>query len=142
MKYILLLTVLLATTTIAAATFDETMAAAKQGKAYAQFNLGNMYDNGNGVPENDAEAVKWFRKAANQGYANAQSNLGVMYANGEGIPENHVGAYVWWSMAKTQGHKGAKGNLEILKPQMTKQQIAEAQALAAKCYKSDYKDCD
>ena len=45
-------------------------------------------------------------------------------------------------MAKTQGHKGAKGNLEILKPQITKQQIAEAQTLAGKCYESDYKDCD
>ncbi|MDB3966611.1 sel1 repeat family protein, partial [Porticoccaceae bacterium] len=94
------------------------------------------------IPENDAEAVKWYRKAAEQGDANAQYNLGFMYYNGEGIPENHVGAYVWWSMAKTQGHKGAKGNLEILKPQMTKQQIAEAQSLAAQCYESDYKDCD
>jgi uncharacterized protein len=28
-----------------------------------------MYDNGEGVPENDAEAVKWFRKAAEQGLA-------------------------------------------------------------------------
>ena len=49
MKYILILTVLLASTTIAAATFDETMAAAKQGEAYAQFNLGVMYDKGEGV---------------------------------------------------------------------------------------------
>ena len=38
-----------------------------------------MYDNGEGVPENDAEAVKWYRKAADQGYAQAQFNLGVMY---------------------------------------------------------------
>ena len=33
-------------------------------------------------------------------------------------------------------------NLDILKPQMTKQQIAQAQELAAKCYESGYKDCD
>lgn len=52
MRYILLLTVLLTSTTIAAATFDETMVAAKQGHAYAQFYLGVMYDNGIGVPEN------------------------------------------------------------------------------------------
>jgi hypothetical protein len=44
-----------------------------------------MYDNGEGVPENDAEAVRWFRLAAEQGNALAQSNLGVMYANGEGV---------------------------------------------------------
>jgi len=79
---------------------------------------------------------------ADQGYAKAQSNLGLMYADGEGVPENNIHAYVWWSMAKTQSHEYAKVNLEILKPQMTKQQIAEAQSLAAQCYESDYKDCD
>jgi len=66
MKYILLLTALLTSTTIAAATFDETMAAAKQGNAYEQHKLGWMYANGEGVPENDAEVVKWYRKAADQ----------------------------------------------------------------------------
>ena len=178
MRYILLLTVLFTSTTIAAPDFDETMAAAKQGEAYAQYNLGVMYeygegvpendteavrwyrkaadqglssaqynlgvmlDLGNGVPENDTEAVKWFRKAADQGHAKAQSNLGVMYATGEGVPENNIRAYVWLSMAKTQGHTAATENLEIVKPQMTKQQIAEGQALAAQCYESDYKDCD
>ena len=142
MKYILILTVLLASTTIAAATFDETMAAAKQGEAYAQHNIGYMYDNGEGVPENDAEAVKWYRKAADQGYADAQYNLGFGYATGEGVPENNIRAYVWWSMAKTQGQTSATEYLERLKPQMTKQQIADGQALAAKCYESDYKDCD
>ena len=101
-----------------------------------------MYSNGDGVPENDAEAVKWCRQSADQGDADAQFNLGVMYFSGEGVPENFVHAYVWWSMAKTQGHENAKGNLEILKPLMTKQQIAQAQSLAAKCYESDYKDCD
>ena len=38
--------------------------------------MGSMYDEGLGVPENDAEAVKWCRKAAEQGYAPAQYNLG------------------------------------------------------------------
>ena len=71
MKYILLLTALLATTTFAAPDFDETMAAAKQGDGYAQYNLGVMYDKGVGVPENNTEAVKWYRKAADQGLAMA-----------------------------------------------------------------------
>ena len=142
MRYILLLTVLITSTAFAAPDFDETMAAAKQGAAYAQYNLGNMYDNGDGVPENDAEAVKWYRKAADQGHVSAQINLGRMYYMDEGIPENTIKAYVWWSMAKTQGHTTATENLEILKPQMTKQQISDGQALATKCYESDYKDCD
>ena len=142
MKYILILTVLLTSTAFAAPDFDETMATAKQGEAYAQNNLGAMYGSGIGVLENYTEAVKWFRKAADQGLADAQSNLGFMYRNGYGVPENFVHAYVWWSMAKTQGDTKASNNLEILKPKMTKQQIADGQALAAKCFESGYKDCD
>jgi TPR repeat protein len=64
--------------------------AAEQGHASAQSNLGYMYDNGEGVPEDDVEAVKWFRKAADQGNASAQYYLGVMYANGRGVPEDDV----------------------------------------------------
>jgi TPR repeat protein len=128
--------------TIADTTFDENMAAAKQGQATAQYNLGIMYDSGDGVPENDSEAVKWWRKAADQGYVKAQHNLAYMYATGAGVPENSISAYVWFSMAKTQGETNAANNLDILKPTMTKQQIADGQALATKCYESDYKDCD
>jgi TPR repeat protein len=123
-RYILLLTVVLASNAFAAPDFDETMAAAKQGRAYAQFNLGIMYDNGDGVPENDTEAVKWYRKATDQGVSQAQHGLGVTYGNGEGVPENYVRAYVWLSMAKTQGYENAKKAVETVKNQMTKQQIA------------------
>ena len=178
MRYILLLTVLLASNAFAAPDFDETMAEANQGAAYAQsnlgfryyngdgvpenmaeavkwyriaadqgkvdaqFNLGVIYERGIGVPENDAEAVKWYRKAADHGDAEAQYNLGVMYYNGDGVPENDVRAYVWWSMAKTQGYEEAKKGIETVKSLMTKQHIAQAQALATQCYESNYKDCD
>ena len=60
---------------------------AEQGHASAQSNLGLMYDNGEGVPEDDAEAVRWYRLAAEQGLAEAQSNLGFMYDKGEGGDE-------------------------------------------------------
>ena len=45
----------------------------------AQFNLGAMYGTGRGVPQDDAEAVRWYRLAAEQGNADAQFNLGVVY---------------------------------------------------------------
>ena len=57
-----------------------------------------------GVPEDDAEAVKWYRKAAEQGLVIAQFNLGIMYGNGEGIPVNNIKAYMWSSLAKAQGN--------------------------------------
>ena len=61
---------------------------AERGHAVAQCNLGVAYDTGQGVPKDEAEAVKWFRKAADQENASAQSNLGVMYANGRGVPKD------------------------------------------------------
>ena len=54
-----------------------------------------MYAFGKGVPEDDKQAVKWFRLAAEQGVANAQYNLGVMYERGDGVPEDKVLAYMW-----------------------------------------------
>ena len=62
---------------------------AEKGDVIAQFDLGFMYANGEVVPENDAEAVKWYRKAAVQGDASAQYNLGVMYSDVEGRSFNH-----------------------------------------------------
>ena len=58
---------------------------ADQGNASAQYNLGFMYDNGQGVPQDYAAAVGWYRKAADQGDASAQYNLGFMYGNGLGV---------------------------------------------------------
>jgi TPR repeat protein len=63
---------------------------AEQGNVFAQLNLGWMYRNGRGVPDQDVKAFNWYRKAAEQGNVKAQYNLGQMYANGEGVPEDYV----------------------------------------------------
>jgi len=55
---------------------------AEAGDAEAQTDLGFMYANGLGVPQDYTEALKWYRKAVAQGYALGQNNLGVMYAEG------------------------------------------------------------
>lgn len=117
-------------------------AAAKSGNTSAQFRLGVLYDLGRGVPENDAVAARWYKKAAEKGRFHAQYNLGLLYANGEGITRDYKAAYVWWSLAKTQGYDEAGSQLERLIPLMESQQLAEAQAIAGKCWESDYKDCD
>jgi len=62
-------------------------------------NLGGMYTHDEGIPENDVEAFKWYRKAAQQGNAIAQSNLGFMYDNGEGVPGNDAEAVKWYKKA-------------------------------------------
>ena len=55
---------------------------AKQGQAAAQYHLGLLYANGQGVPKDDAQARQWYEKAANQGHALAQVNLGGLYDYG------------------------------------------------------------
>ena len=50
--------------------------------------IGLMYANGQGVPEDDAEAMKWLRPAADQGDSYAQALMGVIYQNGSGVPQS------------------------------------------------------
>tara|TARA_B110001469_G_C9323293_1_gene173158 strand:- start:87 stop:455 length:369 start_codon:yes stop_codon:yes gene_type:complete len=69
---------------------DDRRKAAEEGGAFAQYYLGLIYDAGERVAEDHAEAVKWYRKAADQGNAGAQSNLGLMYGNGQGVAQDDV----------------------------------------------------
>ena len=104
--------------------------ATEQGYASAQSNLGVMYANGVGVPEDDAEAVRWYRLAAEQGNAGAQSSPGLSYASGEGVPEDFVLAYMWWNLSAVQGNDISQSNKEVFEQRMTREQIAEAERLS------------
>tara|TARA_B110001469_G_C9399773_1_gene205529 strand:+ start:144 stop:533 length:390 start_codon:yes stop_codon:yes gene_type:complete len=90
---------------------DDLKKAAEQGDADAQFNLGCMYADGEGVAEDSAEAVKWWLKAAEQGDADAQNNLGAMYDNGQGVAEDDVEAVKWYRKAAEQRTAMAQNNL-------------------------------
>src|SRR6266566_3486526 len=72
---------------------------AEQGHAGAQSNLGIKYTNGEGVPQNYSEALKWYRRAAEQHLALAQYNLGVSYHKGEGVTQNYSEAIKWYRRA-------------------------------------------
>ena len=86
---------------------------AEQGSTAAQYNLGQMYRQGEGVSKNYKEAAKWFRKAAEQGRARAQSTLGVMYARGLGVPQDYAKAVTWYRKAAEQEHASAQHKLGI-----------------------------
>ena len=109
---------------------EEVRVLAEQGDAIAQYNLGLMSASGRGVPEDDVEAVRWYRLAADQGYASAQYNLGNRYANGEGVPEDDLLAYMWWNLAAAQGNETAQSKKAQAESRMTRDQIADAQRLS------------
>ena len=87
-----------------------------------------------GVPQDVAEAVRWYRLAADQGQAGAQFNLGAMYANGEGVPQNSVQAHMWFDLAAAQTAGEDRSQYvkarDAVAKRMTAERIAEAQRLA------------
>ena len=116
--------------------FEKTLAEAKDGDAVAMFNLGVKYELGEGVLEDDEEAVKWFRKAAELGDEVAMYNLGVMYAKGDGVIQDDVEAYAWLNVAAAKGLKRAAEDRDHRKKSMTPEQIAEGQKRSREIMKS------
>jgi hypothetical protein len=115
---------------------DGWRALAEEGVAEAQFQLGSRYSIGAGVPEDDAEAVRWLRLAADQGHADAQNILGTMYRDGgEGVPENYVQAHMWFNLAASrltgELREMAVQDRDKVAGRMDPTQIAEAQRLAS-----------
>ena len=91
---------------------SELKAKAQAGDAGAQSSLGFRYHTGQGISQNYALAVYWYRKAAEQGDAYAQANLGVCYYNGQGVAKNHTQAEYWWHKAAKQGDADAQRQLD------------------------------
>ena len=113
----------------------------EQGDHRAQTLLGAMYQHGKGVLQDDAEAVKWYRRAAEQGNAVAQKYLGVMYAGGRGVLQVDVLAHMWLNISGANGIADGSNGRSLIEQRMTREQIAEAQALARRCMASNYQDC-
>ena len=88
--------------------------AAEQGDAEAQFYLGLMHYNGDGLPQDHKHAVHWWEKSAKQENAEAQSNLGLMYHNGLGVPQDYKQAATWWKKAAQQGLAHAQHDLAVM----------------------------
>ena len=87
---------------------DELRVLAEAGDAEAQVTLGLAYSFGRGVPQDDVEAVRWYRLAADHGDADGQVNLGLMYADGRGVPEDDPEAVRWIRLAADQGNGDAQ----------------------------------
>ena len=90
---------------------DDTRTLAEAGDPAAQYELGVMYQNGEGVPQNYSKAVKWFRMAAEQGDSNAQYSLGLKYSVGHGVPQNYPEAAKLHRKSAEQGYSAAQLSL-------------------------------
>lgn len=113
---------------------------AEAGDGRAQNAVGGTYLRGECVPQNHAEAAKWYRKAAEQGHRAAQLNLGILLAKGQGVEQDLTEAYKWVALAKRPGRCGgyfvkdaATQYLPQLMTLMTSEQIAEGKKLVDSC---------
>ena len=105
--------------------------AANQGSLNAQLELGFMYREGAGIPQDNEQAASWFLLAANQGSVAAQHQLGVMYTKGAGVPQDYRQSFIWSSVAADNGDEDAPLYRDFAAARLTPAALAEARAQAA-----------
>ena len=94
---------------------EELTRTAERGDAESQFDLGFMYSSGFGdFEEDDAAAIKWYRRAAEQGLAQAQSRLGTACAYGHSLEQDFTQAATWCRLGAQQGDAGGQLCLAML----------------------------
>jgi hypothetical protein len=94
-----------------AGAFEWCQRAADGELAWAQYNLGLMFQKGEGLAPSDAEAAHWYRLAASQGFADAQLRLADLYYLGQGVPRSYTQAAHWYRRAAEQGNARAQFQL-------------------------------
>lgn len=87
---------------------------AASGDADAQCGLGFLYEKGDGVPQNYAQAAAWYHKSAERGDAEAQYMLGGLYEAGYGVPQDYAQTAIWYRKAAEQGYAMAQFDLGLL----------------------------
>ncbi|MGE3976103.1 MAG: tetratricopeptide repeat protein [Nitrospira sp.] len=92
----------------------EVLKRAQSGDLNAQNELGLLYSEGRGLPQNYREAKDWFKKAADQGHAGAQVNLGTLYSLGRGAPYSDHMALFWFQKAAEQRNALAFAKLGMM----------------------------
>jgi len=91
--------------------FKELEPLAKKGDQWAQYTLGNMYFDGDGVTQNYKQAYNWYMQSAKQGNEYAQFFIGYMYKQGNGIEKDETKSFKWFQQAALSNHPGAQSAL-------------------------------
>jgi len=104
--------------------------AAQHGDAESQYELGIALRDGRGIVQDDAGAFAWLQKAADVGNAQAQFEVGRMYFIGAGTPVDKIRAYTWLNLAAAQGAVGAAPLRDVVRSQLSPDEIVRAQAEA------------
>ncbi|KAG0268546.1 hypothetical protein DFQ27_006462 [Actinomortierella ambigua] len=85
--------------------------AAMQGNTYSQNRLAWMYDNGEGVEQDDAQTTYWYRQAALKGDAAGENNYAWMLDLGQCVEQSDTEALAWYHKSAAQGFMNAQFSL-------------------------------
>lgn len=103
---------------------------AERGNPTAQYGLGTIYEEGQGVLPDYEQALQWYGRAARQGHAPAQVRLARMYYLGKGVPRSDELAYVWSYLAALAGDETGRSARDRLALQMDPASLAAARTTA------------
>jgi len=88
--------------------------AAALGVGTAAYDLGTLYYNGQGFPQDYATAKHWFEAAATRNDPYAEFQLGMMYGNAKGVEADPAAELRWYTKAAQQGLPAAQYNLAVM----------------------------
>lgn len=78
----------------------------------AQFYIGYMYDEGEGIPCSYKSAIYWYKLAASNGNSTAMNNLGAMYSKGNGVSRDSTKAFELYREAyDASDNKSSEGRI-------------------------------
>jgi uncharacterized protein len=107
--------------------------AADQNHRLAQFNLGQMYAYGQGMPKSDSMALMWIRRAADGGDAGAQFNMGDRFGRASvhgteiNAAESRIESYKWFKLAAIQEYRDALARADSATLRMTREEVTEGE---------------
>lgn len=88
--------------------------AANAGVANAEYNMGTLFFNGEGVAQDYAKAHEWFAHAARRGNKYAEFQLGMTYFTGQGVNRDPNQEIFWYEKAARHGLPAAAYNLGVI----------------------------
>ena len=100
--------------------------------SYAQYYIGMMYLNGQGVEQSFEDAGTWFHKAAEHGIPQAQFKLATLYFNGQGLPRDYEYAFAWYSAGAAHGHQKSQEAVAEARAKLSPEEFKEAGKLSEK----------
>src|SRR4051812_48619908 len=88
--------------------FSNTLENAETGDPNALIALGNVFAEGlYAVPQNDAEALRWYEKAAQAGNSTGEYLVGSCHEHGKGTAKNLEQALAWYKLSAGKGFASA-----------------------------------